>query len=247
MRNINRMSGLIAHQRGLPSLAAAICITLAALLAGCTPNGHSGTRVAAWNLVDPTQRHPIMVSREPSDIKISVPRYAYGMSPGQRGRVAMFVNRYRNADAGNSRLIISTPTGSKNEVSSMRAVAEIRHLVQQMGFDRSSVSVDAYHAAGLKRAPIRVSYMRYVAKGPECGHWPTNLAHSPGNLNYPNLGCATQKNLAAMVVNPSDLLGPRTSTSRPSERRDVIWQKYLKGESTISKKEGDQKATTEKN
>lgn len=222
-----------------------IATLAAATLAGCTPSGHSGTQVAAWNLVDPTQRHPIIVSQEPTDLKIKVSAGGHGLSPHQRAGVAEFIDRYRDVNSSNSKLIISAPTGSRNEVASMRAVAEIRHIVQEMGFDRTSVSVESYHAGGSATPPIRVSYMSYVATAPECGSWPTNLAQSESNLNYPNLGCATQKNLAAMVANPADLLGPRTMTGRPAERRDDSWEKYLKGESTVSKKDQDQKAGTQ--
>lgn len=231
------------------SLAGVRAIALASagavVLAACTPNGHSGTQVAAWNLVDPTQRHPIMVTQEPSDIKIKVGERGHGLSPHQRAQLSEFIGHYRDVDASNSRLIIASPTGSRNEVASMRAVAEIRHLIQDMGFDRTSVSVEAYHAGGIATAPIRISYMRYVAKAPQCGSWPTNMATSESNLNYPNMGCSTQQNLAAMIANPADLLGPRTMTGRPSERRDEIWEKYLKGQSTVAKKDAEQKATTQ--
>ena len=77
--------------------------------------------------------------------------------------------------------------------------------------------------------------MQYVAQGPDCPDWSENLARDPQNMPFPNMGCATQKNFAAMVANPEDLLYPRAQTPRPGERRDVVWGKYVKGESTGSK------------
>jgi pilus assembly protein CpaD len=44
-----------------------------------------------------------------------------------------------------------------------------------------------------------------------------------------------------MVANPGDLLGPRTESDRPGERRDTAWDKYVRGESTASKKTDDEK------
>ena len=49
-------------------------------------------------------------------------------------------------------------------------------------------------------------------------------------MPWPNMGCATQRNLAAAVADPSDLVEPRGETPRPGERRDVVWGKYVKGE-----------------
>ena len=65
---------------------------------------------------------------------------------------------------------------------------------------------------------------------PNAAHWPTNLADDPRNLPYPNFGCAQQRNLAAQVANPADLLGPRTMEPADAERRDVVLDKYRQGQ-----------------
>ena len=115
----------------------------------------------------------------------------------------------------------------------MDAVGEIRAAAHATtASPNRTISVEAYNAGGTPIAPIRVSYLRYVAEAPDCGDWSTNLADDPTNLPYPNFGCAKQRNLAVMVANPADLLGPRTETGRPSERRDVVWDKYVKGRPT---------------
>jgi pilus assembly protein CpaD len=44
-----------------------------------------------------------------------------------------------------------------------------------------------------------------------------------------------------MVSNPADLLVPRTQTPAPSEKRDAQWDKYIRGESTVSKKQEEEK------
>lgn len=220
------------------TVLAASAVTL--LLAGCS-NSDEGARVAGWSLVEPTHRHPIMVSQRPTTISLRVARGSYGLSPHQRAQVVSFIERYQGLDAGNTRLIIEAPSGSANEVASMQAVAEIRSLMSEAGFDPGKVGIEAVQAGGDPQAPIKISYLRYVAEGPECGKWPTNLAESSANLNYPNLGCATQANFAAMIANPADLVRPRAPTARSGERDHTVWEKYVKGESTIAKKEGDEK------
>ena len=209
-------------RNALPRLAVAGTCMLVVALAGCKHLDESeGSRVAGWSLVDASQRHPIIVSQKPSTLDLAVHRGSQGLSPRQRADLVEFASRYRASDAGDSRLIISAPSGGANEVASMHAVQDIRRLLEGEGFGEASIAVEAYAADGRSGSPIRVSYLKYVADAPECGSWPTNLARDPGNVPYANFGCATQRNLAVQIANPADLLGPRTMTGRSSERRDV--------------------------
>ena len=244
LSNKQRTAGSTVHR---PLAAAAVCAAVATLvLTGCRADPE-GPRVAGWSLIEPTHRHPIMVTQQPTTLSIKVSRGSYGMSPHQRAQVVSFLERYRGVDAGNSRLIIEAPSGSANEVAAMQAVAEIRSLMSEIGFDAASVGVEAVQAGGNPQAPIRISYLRYVAEGPQCGKWPSNLAESAANLNHPNLGCATQANLAAMIANPADLVKPRSITPGSQERQNTMWEKYVKGDSTISSKQGDEKVQVKGN
>jgi pilus assembly protein CpaD len=224
------------------TLGALTAASLAALaIAGCRPDSYTGA-VAGWSLADPTQRHPIMVSQQPAKLAVRVARGSTGLNPHQRAQVIDFIDRYKAVDAGNSKMVIHAPAGSANEVAAMQAVAEIRHLMRDSGFDESAIMVEAYHDEREPQPPVRISYLRYIAEGPECGQWPTNLARDPGNVPYPNLGCAMQRNLAAQIANPADLLGPRSQTPRSGERGFAVWEKYVKGESTVSEKKSDERS-----
>ena len=212
----------------------------ALLLAGCK-SAEIVPQVAGWSVADPSQRHPILVSQRPSNMSLRVARGSVGMSPHQKAQVIDFVTRFRAGDSGNSKLVISAPSGAPNEVAAMQAVAEIRHLMREGGFSDSSITVEAYHEDRDPQPPIRISFLRYVAEGPQCGRWTTNLADEQSNNERSNFGCANQRNLAAHIANPADLLGPRASTPAPGERRDVVFGKYIKGESTISQKQQDER------
>lgn len=234
----------LTRKNALPSVALNVFLASAAVLtvAGCK-GGPEAPQVAGWSAIDPTQRHPILVSQKPSNLSLKVARGSSGMSPHQKAQVIEFAARYRAGDSGNSKLVIAAPSGSPNEVAAMQAVAEIRHLMREAGFGDGSITVEAYHEDRDPQPPIRISYLRFIAEGPDCGKWTTNLADETKNLPYPNFGCATQRNFAAQVANPADLLGPRSMTPAPGERRDVVWGKYIKGESTISTKQVDERAT----
>lgn len=231
-----------ARGPSLGKTGTALMLTLAAVsLAGCKHDENYGARVAGWSLVDPEQRHPIMVSQQPAVLNLRVPRGSQGLTPHQRAEVVEFASRYRAGDAGNSRLIVSVPSGSGNEVAAISAAEGVRELLFDGGFSEASVSVEAYHDGGAQ-PPLRIAYMRYVAKGPECGHdWSENLARNNNNTGYPNFGCTNQHNLAAMVANPADLLGPRTMGDRYADRRDAVMTAWTKGETTGAKKSDDER------
>lgn len=210
---------------------------LSTLAAGCKHDGADGSRVAGWTLIDPDQRHPILVSQQPASLSLRVSPSADGLTPAQRARVLEFASHSSASDAGNSRIVISAPSGSQNEGSAMQGADEVRQLLINTGYSETKIAVEAYQASG-RDAPLRLSYMRYVAQAPECGQdWSQNLARNYQNTPYPNFGCAAQHNLAVQVANPADLLGPRTMTSRDSNRRDNMYKKYVNGDALGASKE----------
>lgn len=219
-----------------------LAVSLAAVgVTGCKHLENPGTKVAAWNLVDAAQRHPILVSQQPTEMTVSISAGQHHLSPHHRAQVHSFVQRFRATDAGNGRIVISAPSGSRNEVAAMHAVSEIRKMVASIGVSDTDVIVEAYQGEPGRNLPIRLSFLRFVAEGPTCGNFSTNLAEEPGNLPYPNFGCSTQKILAAQVANPADLLEPRAMTPRASGRRDVTFNGYIKGEVTGADKSDDER------
>lgn len=214
------------------------CAVLA--LAGCK-HMDQGTQVAGWSLVDPIQRHPILVSEEPSILSLHVGRGSDGLNPHQRAEVLEFGHHFKASDAGNSRIVVSVPSGSGNEVAAMGVAGDVRELLVDSGFSESTVVVESYHS-GAASPPVKISYMRYVARGPDCGHdWSENLARDSNNAGYPNFGCTNQKNLAAMIVNPGDLLAPRTMGDRYADRRDAVMNAWVQGKTTGSEKSQDER------
>jgi len=209
-----------------------------AVMAGC--NAHREKSVKGWLVADPTARHPIHVGSTPVALEIPVPANSYGLSQRQKYEVRSFLNEYREKNEGP--LTVTAPSGGSNEVAVMHALGDIRREFNRASVDRNEVNFDAYSGVGSAPAPIKISFSSYTAHGPDCGDWSDNLARDPRNVPYRNLGCATQRNLAAMISNPRDLVEPRTMTPRDSQRRDVIMDKYVRGDTTVAKKAGDEKA-----
>ena len=129
--------------------------------------------------------------------------------------------------------------------SAMRAYDQVRKALRRAGIDPRSVALEPYFGNGYPAAPVRLSYLQVVAMPPDCPDWSENIGRDPQNMPWPNAGCATQRNLAAMVANPEDLLHPRGETQRSGERRDVVWGNYRQGKVTGSKWGPNEKPNSE--
>jgi pilus assembly protein CpaD len=238
VKDSSKMSFAASVRPTTARLAAVSVIAL--LVTACRLGDEPGAHVAGWTAIDARQRHPIIVSEQPANLSVRIARGSTGLTPQQRAQVADFINRYSARDAGNGRIMVAAPSGSANEVAAMHAVADLRHIVRDFGISDANLSIQPYRAGG--DAPLRIGYARFVAEAPECGgDWSTNLADDARNVPYPNLGCASQRNLAAQISNPADLLGPRTMQPGATERRDVVWDKFVKGDSTVAKKDAEEK------
>ncbi|MFV0298178.1 MAG: CpaD family pilus assembly protein [Hyphomicrobiaceae bacterium] len=235
---------LNSNHRYVNMIPKILLVSVSALIvAACSRTLESTEQVAGWSILDASQRHPILVSEEPANLSLRVARGSRGLTPHQRARLSDFLARYRGADTGNGKLSIRVPSGSPNEVASLRAVEDAKAVIRDFSIDDSRISVAAYYSDRDAQPPLRIAYTRFIAEAPECGNWPTNLADDSRNLPYPNLGCSTQRNMALQVSNPADLLGPRTMTPAISERRDTQWNKWVGGESTVAKKDQDERAS----
>lgn len=211
-------------------------VTLLAALMLAVPAGgcwQSPRMQAPFTLSNPNERHPIKVSQGEALLDLSVSSRSSGLSNAQWDQLYRYLVGYQ--ERGNGGLVVKTPSGSANQSAAKRAYEDIRQAMRRAGISSREVRVEPYYAKYDPTAPIRLSYLELVAQGPDCPDWSENLARDPQNLPWPNMGCATQKNLAAMVADPQDFLGPHPESPRPSERRDTVWGKYVAGESTGSK------------
>ncbi len=218
-------------------------ITLFALLVIAVPLGgcwQSPRNQAPFMLSNPSERHPIAVKQAEALLDLSVSGRARGLSSAQWGELYGYLSGYQENGVG--RLVIKAPTSGPNEKAAKRVYNDVRQAMRRVGISPRAVSLQPYVAKWDPAAPLRLSYLEYVAQGPDCPDWSENLARDPQNLPWPNMGCATQKNFAAMVADPLDLLYPRAETPRPSERRDTVWRKYVAGDVTISKRDPSEHA-----
>ena len=183
-----------------------------------------------------SQRHPILVSQEPTTHLIRVARGSNGLTPSQRAQLLDFAEHSRATDAGNSRLVIAVPSGAANEVAAMHAVGEIRALLTRQrlrrGIDRGRGlqrrrrrrSADPRLLSALRRRGRRVR--RLVDQ-------PRLRADEPA---VSELRLRQQRNLAAHGRQSGRPARPAHRDRRAARAPRQVWDKYVNGEPTGARK-----------
>jgi pilus assembly protein CpaD len=221
--NVKRRSGAVRRL-----LAAA---GLAALLGGCYQQHAEQTIPIYPN--DYRERHPITLKEGRHRVEVFVGRNRGGLSPSQRADVLSFARSWRHE--ATSGVIIDVPHGGPTDRAAADSLREIESILAASGVPRRAIYVSRYHPSNTSLASIKIKYSKLVAHAGPCGLWPHDLgpvADKTYNENRPfwNLGCASQRNLAAMVDNPADLVQPRGESPAYAARRSVAIDKYRLGQ-----------------
>jgi pilus assembly protein CpaD len=184
-------------------------------------------------------RHPITVQEAEHSIVIFVGHARGGLSATQRADVAGMARMW--ASEGTGAIVADVPVNTPNARPAESALAEIRALLAASGVPRNGIKVHYYTPDDPRLlATIRLSFPKMAAVAGPCGLWPDDLGPSVRdrsyyeNRPYHNFGCANQRNLAAMVENPSDLVQPRPETPAYTARRSEGFEKYRKGTTTAT-------------
>lgn len=221
----------VVKRRGATALRAFVVVGLATSLAGCYTQ--HVTEQAAYP-DDYHQRHPITLQEREHTVEVFVGRNRGGLTPSQRADVLSFAQLWRRE--ATSGIIVDVPHGRLIDRAAADSMREVQSILAASGVPRNAVSVRPYKPSDTTLASIRLNYAKLAAEAGPCGLWPHDLGTSldatdTENRSYWNLGCASQRNLAAMVDNPADLVQPRGETPAYSARRSVAIDKYRKGES----------------
>ena len=188
----------------------------------------------------PEQAHPIAVDADTASMAVPVAGLATGLPVESVSDVRAFMAIYKAR--GHGPLTIARPVGSGNEKAANRAAADILHVATEIGISPEDLMPQTYHvSAGEQAAPVMLSFTRFVASAQPCGDWSHNANQSTRNTEMPDLGCATQNNLAAAVEDPHDLVGPRDMSPADAERRAAVFGKYRKGESTVTERQTNER------
>jgi pilus assembly protein CpaD len=212
-------------------------VGLAVALGACT---HTEEVVKAVSYPDDyRQRHPIAIQETERSVVIFVGHARGGLSASQRADVLGLAQTWLREGTG--AINADVPVDTPNARAAADSFREIQSLLAAAGVPPRGITVRRYHPEDPRQlAAIRLNYPKLSAVAGPCGLWPEDLGPSIKNKNYLenkqyyNFGCAYQRNMAAMVDNPSDLEQPRSETPAYTPRRSEAFEKYRKGNSTAT-------------
>jgi len=202
------------------------CVAIAALLTAACANPINGP------LDNPRyeDRFPISVEPHMEALRLPYDAARADIDEAGSGELQRFARDYLNAGSGTIGIVAPR--------RAPELAGNIADRLVALGIPRNRIMIGGETA--LATDEVRITYIRYRAEAPACGDWSVNLGYTAANHAAPNLGCATQHNLAAMVADPRDLAKPQPLDAGDPARRLTVLDKYRKGEITIADKEKEQ-------
>lgn len=200
-------------------LATALCLAWGSIgLAGCEAN---------MSDYEYGEQHPVKVETRTALLILD---------PGPGGRVqnmdlpaiTEFSSDFGKKAAGG--ITVRIGAANANDPLAQAFAGDVMQILASRGVPAAAVQLTyATDPQSAKYGRAVMEYPIYVALADECGTWKDRPEFTPLNENTYNFGCAMQRNIAAMVVNPRDLEDAAASTGRLAARADNIVGKYIIG------------------
>ena len=225
----------IANLRGADLARIAAIVSCAAMVAGC----NTTREVTGSTPTDYRHRHPVVVKEGPHTVSLLIGERRGTLTAAQRVEVIAFAQEWRQEATGG--ILIDLPEGTSNAAAAAVAAREVRSILTASGVPPKAVAMRPHRPSDPNAlAMLRLHYPKIKADAGPCGLWPHDIGPSWGNNEYGNnheywnFGCAQQRNLAAMIDNPSDLVQPRGEAPAYTAHRTTGLEKYRRGETTVT-------------
>jgi len=205
------------------AIAGVVTLGVVLPLAGCAENHE--WRVAGSRTNDADRLHPVgaEVRRE----AIDVPPVA-GSSQAQSEAyfaVTKFVRQYLRDGRGVLDVRVASRGGDRTRSFVSAILAENGVAPERVRYGaRTDGSTGAL-----------IAYTRVAAVAPlTCDDWSEDITRWVEQGAYANWGCASQRNLANMVADPTDLVAPKVADVPIADRAQVNYRTYSTGKSAAN-------------
>lgn len=172
---------------------------VAALVSACAsqpkPEGH-----------DILQNHSIKVASEQVSIAIALPQSGLALAPGDANRFHRFLREY----VSRGRTVITIESAQPSLARDLVLSQGLRDTEIYMA---PSTTVQAPNAV--------LTFTANKAVSPECGDWSSSSVGGFDNAPHSNFGCATQRNIGQMVVDPGDFIQAKPAEGKNAARTDA--------------------------
>jgi len=183
-------------------------------------------------------RNPIKVAESIERLELYTRPNGLELSARDKLAVAQFLDGY--GQAGEGPLFVNRPSNAVSGLGTQQAEAVIRGLMTQGGLNPSSLQTGQYASRPGAPAPVVVSYRTLRAIPENCNNM-GSLTNTYSNQPHIGFGCFQSANLAAMITDPRQLLEPYAAGQPNAQRRQVIYDRYIQGETSAAQVNPDQR------
>ena len=203
------------------------------LVSACQSSGPPSNVPAEYFTGTTLDRNAIGVTQHTEYLEIEMDNRDTQLRVPELMKVREFIDDY--TDVGHGPLVISMPKSAQNAQLAVGAVAEVRQIAWEAGVNYDQLLGAAYDAEGRSSTPIVMAFKTYKAVAPKClSLAQVDVTNAISNSDLPSLGCAVRTNMAAMIAEPSDLLGGRDLDEGDLDRRSRQLELWRAGETTAA-------------
>lgn len=219
------------HYRLIPVLA----VAAASVLGACSHNSQGV----------PTHRlHPTVVAESVERLELYARPNGMSLSARDHTAVAQFLQTY--AASGTGPIFINRPASHRGGLGVMETDRLLRTVMADVGLDPRVAESGEYHVAPGNPAPVVVTYKTLRTVRQDCTYT-QDVANAANNGVRPGFGCFMSANLAAMIADPAQLIAPLPNGTPNAQRRQVVYDKYIKGEPTAAARPDGQRQNSRSN
>lgn len=215
------------------TIITAAILTASTVLSGCQSREKTKDPIIPTSYYQGTtlDRNAIGVRGQSEVLEVDLNAMDSQLRQVQLARIEAFLARYNRV--GQGPLIMSMPKNFANQSLAVKATAEARDLAWNSGVEYDQIVGSAYDAGGSADAPLILVFQSFDAVAPDCPqHSETNFTDARSNNDLPTLGCVVRTNMAAMIAEPSDLLGQRDLEDGDLARRVTQLEAWREGGQT---------------